>query len=82
MIDGVLYVKVVDAKQASYGVENAMCVLRLCLRALAQSEQPRPVCQLPAARRYAVVQLAQTTMRSELGAVYLAAELAPAPARC
>lgn len=25
MIDGVLYVKVVDPKLASYGVENAMC---------------------------------------------------------
>ncbi|KAK9819093.1 hypothetical protein WJX81_007450 [Elliptochloris bilobata] len=44
MIDGVLYVKVVDPKLASYGVENAM---------------------------YAVVQLAQTTMRSELGKITL-----------
>ncbi|KAL3153774.1 hypothetical protein ABBQ32_013362 [Trebouxia sp. C0010 RCD-2024] len=44
MIDGVLYVKVVDAKKASYGVENAT---------------------------YAVVQLAQTTMRSELGKITL-----------
>eukprot|EP00884_Botryococcus_braunii_P021462 jgi/Botrbrau1/79/Bobra.0022s0069.1 len=44
MIDGVLYVKVVDPKKASYGVENAI---------------------------YAVVQLAQTTMRSELGKITL-----------
>ncbi|KAK9806143.1 hypothetical protein WJX72_003176 [[Myrmecia] bisecta] len=44
MIDGVLYVKVVDPKAASYGVENAT---------------------------YAVVQLAQTTMRSELGKITL-----------
>ena len=29
MIDGVLYVKVVDPKLASYGVENAMCGLSL-----------------------------------------------------
>ncbi|CAG7892588.1 stomatin-like protein 2, mitochondrial [Brassica rapa] len=43
-IDGVLYVKIVDPKLASYGVEN-------------------PV--------YAVVQLAQTTMRSELGKITL-----------
>ncbi|KAJ6976425.1 hypothetical protein NC653_028525 [Populus alba x Populus x berolinensis] len=40
LIDGVLYVKIVDPKLASYGVENPI---------------------------YAVVQLAQTTMRSELG---------------
>eukprot|EP00891_Asterochloris_glomerata_P007010 jgi/Astpho2/7010/e_gw1.00107.77.1_t len=44
VIDGVLYVKVVDPQKASYGVENAM---------------------------YAVVQLAQTTMRSELGKITL-----------
>ncbi|KAL9667044.1 hypothetical protein QQ045_001389 [Rhodiola kirilowii] len=44
LIDGVLYVKIVDAKQASYGVENPI---------------------------YAVVQLAQTTMRSELGKITL-----------
>ncbi|KAG9158064.1 hypothetical protein Leryth_000223 [Lithospermum erythrorhizon] len=43
-IDGVLYVKVVDPKLASYGVENPM---------------------------YAVIQLAQTTMRSELGKITL-----------
>ena len=43
-IDGVLYVRVVDAYLASYGVENAM---------------------------YAVTQLAQTTMRSELGKISL-----------
>ncbi|KAI3432389.1 hypothetical protein D9Q98_003945 [Chlorella vulgaris] len=43
-IDGVLYVKVVDAFRASYGVENAL---------------------------YAVTQLAQTTMRSELGKISL-----------
>ncbi|KAH7543697.1 hypothetical protein JRO89_XS15G0001700 [Xanthoceras sorbifolium] len=44
LIDGVLYVKIVDPKLASYGVEN-------------------PV--------YAVIQLAQTTMRSELGKITL-----------
>ena len=43
-IDGVLYVKVVDPKRASYGVSNLY---------------------------YAVVQLAQTTMRSELGKISL-----------
>ncbi|GLI63501.1 hypothetical protein VaNZ11_006484, partial [Volvox africanus] len=43
-IDGVLYVKVVDAFKASYGVDNAL---------------------------YAVGQLAQTTMRSELGKITL-----------
>ncbi|CAI5472656.1 unnamed protein product [Closterium sp. Yama58-4] len=43
-IDGVLYVRIVDPVQASYGVE-------------------RPL--------YAVVQLAQTTMRSELGKITL-----------
>ena len=42
MIDGVLYVKVVDPRAASYGVSDAA---------------------------FAVVQLAQTTMRSELGKV-------------
>ncbi|XP_047328713.1 stomatin-like protein 2, mitochondrial [Impatiens glandulifera] len=44
LIDGVLYVKIVDPCLASYGVEN-------------------PV--------YAVIQLAQTTMRSELGKITL-----------
>ncbi|KAJ7965209.1 stomatin-like protein 2, mitochondrial [Quillaja saponaria] len=44
MIDGVLYVKIVDPKLASYGVENPI---------------------------YAVIQLAQTTMRSELGKITL-----------
>jgi regulator of protease activity HflC (stomatin/prohibitin superfamily) len=44
LIDGVLYIKIVDAKLASYGVENPI---------------------------YAVVQLAQTTMRSELGKITL-----------
>ena len=43
-IDGVLYVKVVDAHKSSYGVEN-------------------PV--------YAISQLAQTTMRSEIGKITL-----------
>ncbi|MCO5572825.1 hypothetical protein L7F22_026584 [Adiantum nelumboides] len=43
-IDGVLYVKIVDAFKASYGVENPL---------------------------YAVIQLAQTTMRSELGKITL-----------
>ncbi|KAJ7959475.1 stomatin-like protein 2, mitochondrial [Quillaja saponaria] len=44
MIDGVLYLKIVDPKLASYGVENPI---------------------------YAVIQLAQTTMRSELGKITL-----------
>ncbi|KAL9371991.1 hypothetical protein Peur_034235 [Populus x canadensis] len=44
LIGGVLYVKIVDPKLASYGVENPI---------------------------YAVVQLAQTTMRSELGKITL-----------
>ncbi|PSS32275.1 Stomatin-like protein [Actinidia chinensis var. chinensis] len=44
IIDGVLYVKIVDPKLASYGVENPM---------------------------YAVIQLAQTTMRSEIGKITL-----------
>ncbi|GMN44267.1 hypothetical protein TIFTF001_013460 [Ficus carica] len=44
LIDGVLYVKIVDPKLASYGVENPI---------------------------YAVIQLAQTTMRSELGKITL-----------
>ncbi len=44
VIDGVLYLKVTDPKQASYGVGDA---------------------------RYAVTQLAQTTMRSELGKMTL-----------
>ena len=39
-LDGILYTKVLDAKQASYGVENPS---------------------------YAITQLAQTTMRSEIG---------------
>eukprot|EP01023_Acetabularia_acetabulum_P064178 TRINITY_DN8237_c0_g1_i1.p1 TRINITY_DN8237_c0_g1~~TRINITY_DN8237_c0_g1_i1.p1 ORF type:complete len:410 (-),score=69.63 TRINITY_DN8237_c0_g1_i1:193-1422(-) len=43
-VDGMLYVKVVDAKKASYGVDNPL---------------------------FAVVQLAQTTMRSELGKITL-----------
>ncbi|XP_070004733.1 uncharacterized protein [Nicotiana sylvestris] len=43
-IDGVLYVKTVDPKLASYGVENPL---------------------------YAVIQIAQTTMRSELGKITL-----------
>ena len=43
-IDGVLYVRVVDARAASYGVEDPM---------------------------FAVMQLAQTTMRSELGKITL-----------
>lgn len=43
-IDGVLYVKIVDPKLASYGVENPL---------------------------YAVIQLAQTTMRSEIGKITL-----------
>ncbi|PWA70533.1 SPFH/Band 7/PHB domain-containing membrane-associated protein family [Artemisia annua] len=43
-IDGVLYVKIIDPKLASYGVENPL---------------------------YAVIQLAQTTMRSELGKITL-----------
>ncbi|KAG5558948.1 hypothetical protein RHGRI_008783 [Rhododendron griersonianum] len=44
MIDGVLYVKIVDPRLASYGVENPL---------------------------YAIIQLAQTTMRSELGKITL-----------
>ncbi|KAL3524495.1 hypothetical protein ACH5RR_017329 [Cinchona calisaya] len=44
LIDGVLYVKIVDPKLASYGVANPI---------------------------YAVIQLAQTTMRSELGKITL-----------
>ncbi|EOY23741.1 hypothetical protein QUC31_008405 [Theobroma cacao] len=44
LIDGVLYVKIVDPKLASYGVEHPI---------------------------YAVIQLAQTTMRSELGKITL-----------
>ncbi|KAI3411257.1 PHB domain-containing protein, partial [Psidium guajava] len=44
LIDGVLYVKIVDPYNASYGVENPI---------------------------YAVIQLAQTTMRSELGKITL-----------
>ncbi|MCB2081838.1 MAG: paraslipin [Hyphomicrobiales bacterium] len=43
-IDGVLYVKIIDAVSAAYGVENV---------------------------HYAVVQLAQTTMRSEIGKMSL-----------
>ncbi|CAD7696881.1 unnamed protein product [Ostreobium quekettii] len=43
-IDGVLYVKVVDPKKASYGVDQPI---------------------------YAITQLAQTTMRSELGKITL-----------
>ncbi|XP_022844550.1 stomatin-like protein 2, mitochondrial [Olea europaea var. sylvestris] len=43
-IDGVLYVKIMDPKLASYGVEDPL---------------------------YAVIQLAQTTMRSELGKITL-----------
>ncbi|ODV89084.1 hypothetical protein CANCADRAFT_28486 [Tortispora caseinolytica NRRL Y-17796] len=43
-LDGVLYIKVVDAFKASYGVENA---------------------------EYAIAQLAQTTMRSEIGQMTL-----------
>ncbi|KAG6533733.1 hypothetical protein ZIOFF_007608 [Zingiber officinale] len=44
LIDGVLYVKIVDPILASYGVENPI---------------------------YAIIQLAQTTMRSELGKITL-----------
>ncbi|KAL2550902.1 SPFH/Band 7/PHB domain-containing membrane-associated protein family [Forsythia ovata] len=44
LIDGVLYVKIVDPKLASYGVKDPL---------------------------YAVIQLAQTTMRSELGKITL-----------
>eukprot|EP00268_Persea_americana_P014144 TRINITY_DN16273_c0_g1_i3.p1 TRINITY_DN16273_c0_g1~~TRINITY_DN16273_c0_g1_i3.p1 ORF type:complete len:417 (-),score=86.37 TRINITY_DN16273_c0_g1_i3:563-1813(-) len=44
LIDGVLYVKIVDPLLASYGVENPL---------------------------FAVIQLAQTTMRSELGKITL-----------
>ena len=43
-IDGVLYVRVVDPRAASYGVENPI---------------------------YALSQLAQTTMRSEIGKISL-----------
>ena len=43
-IDGVLYIKIIDAVKASYGVENAL---------------------------FAVGQMAQTTMRSELGKITL-----------
>lgn len=44
LIDGVLYVKIIDAKAASYGVNNPY---------------------------YAITQLAQTTMRSEIGKLAL-----------
>lgn len=44
IIDGILYLKITDPKQASYGVADA---------------------------RYAISQLAQTTMRSELGKITL-----------
>ncbi len=44
MMDGVLYLRIIDAKQASYGVNNPI---------------------------YAVSQLAQTTMRSEIGKLTL-----------
>ena len=44
IIDGILYLKITDPKQASYGVTDP---------------------------RYAVIQLAQTTMRSELGKITL-----------
>ncbi|KAA8540114.1 hypothetical protein F0562_026806 [Nyssa sinensis] len=44
LIDGVLYVKIVDPRLASYGVENPL---------------------------FAIIQLAQTTMRSELGKITL-----------
>ncbi|KAL6972218.1 sugar transporter-like protein [Sarracenia purpurea var. burkii] len=44
LIDGVLYLKIVDPRLASYGVENPL---------------------------YAVIQLAQTTMRSEIGKITL-----------
>lgn len=44
LIDGVLYVKIIDAKAASYGVSNLY---------------------------YAITQLAQTTMRSEIGKLAL-----------
>lgn len=43
-VDGILYLKVLDAQKASYGIENY---------------------------RYATVQLAQTTMRSEIGRIML-----------
>ena len=43
-IDGILYVKIIDPKQASYGVTDP---------------------------RYAITQLAQTTMRSEIGKIML-----------
>ena len=71
MIDGVLYVKVVDPKLASYGVENAMCGPVGKLSA-AQVQAPwQRLHQLCVCARYAVVQLAQTTMRSELGKITL-----------
>lgn len=44
IIDGILYLKIIDPKQASYGVRDA---------------------------RYAITQMAQTTMRSELGKMTL-----------
>ena len=44
IIDGILYLKITDPKQASYGVGDA---------------------------RYAIIQMAQTTMRSELGKMTL-----------
>ena len=44
IIDGILYLKITDPKQASYGVGDA---------------------------RYAITQMAQTTMRSELGKMTL-----------
>ncbi|MDH5179441.1 MAG: paraslipin, partial [Gammaproteobacteria bacterium] len=44
VVDGVLYLKVIDPYKSSYGVENY---------------------------RYAVTQLAQTTMRSEIGKIEL-----------
>ena len=44
VIDGILYIKITDPKQASYGVRDP---------------------------RYAISQLAQTTMRSELGKITL-----------
>ena len=47
VVDGVLYLKVLDPLKASYGVDNYV---------------------------YAVMQLAQTTMRSEIGKMELAAD--------
>ncbi|PNW69806.1 hypothetical protein CHLRE_19g750847v5 [Chlamydomonas reinhardtii] len=58
-IDGVLYVKVMDAFKASYGVDNAL----YAVGQLAQTTMRSCV--------YAVGQLAQTTMRSELGKITL-----------